>query len=89
MLVKLVDTKDETYWINPLYVRVLREKKGITEVHCVAGGGVMTGVIKIKEPIDEVAMQLNVGLLGENSLPPSVTDSSSSSNPAVNAALMG
>lgn len=92
MLVRLKDHKDETVWINPVYVRLLRQKKVYTEVYVVTGSGASTGLIKCKEPIDEIAMQINVGLLGESGLPPGAENAAmpaASSNPAINAALMG
>ncbi|MEO0512765.1 MAG: hypothetical protein AAF108_07705 [Planctomycetota bacterium] len=88
MLVKLFDIKDEVYWVNPAYVRVVREnpKKGYTEVHCVAGSGVATGIIKIRQPIDDVAMSLNVAMIGATDLPPASTESQAA-NPAAQAAI--
>lgn len=93
MLVKLVDHKGEAVWINPIYVRAIKAKKNLTEVYIVPGSGSATGVIKLEQPLDEVAMQVNVGLLGEDAIPPDLGADANATNPgvqsAVNAAMMG
>ncbi|MEO0482943.1 MAG: hypothetical protein AAF138_04920 [Planctomycetota bacterium] len=62
MLVELTDIKGETWWVNPAYVRVIREKKGRTEIW-VTGH---TTVIRVERPVAEVVTEISVALQGVN-----------------------
>lgn len=58
MLVKLTDTKGQDYWINPLYVRgLIQRKRDLTEVHIVLNASPWSGInsIKVPMPADELA----------------------------------
>lgn len=61
MLVKLTDTKGRAHWINPVYVRALREKRGVTEV-CIQIPGVIGTGLRVPQPMDDVAMTINVAM---------------------------
>ena len=89
MLAKLVDHKGDELWVNPIYVRLLREKKGITEMLLTSGPGASTGVVKIPQPLDEVAMTLNIAMVDPNELTPPENQAGgdAGSNAAISAAL--
>ncbi|MEM9066326.1 MAG: hypothetical protein AAGB51_12640 [Planctomycetota bacterium] len=58
MLFKVTDIKGDTRWINPTYVRLIRERKNRTEIW-VAGNSV---AIYVDRPLDEVANVINAAL---------------------------
>jgi len=61
MLVKLTDIKDKTYFINPLYVKGVAERKpGITEVYVNFGSMLDPKfLIKVSAPAEEVAAMIS------------------------------
>lgn len=92
MLVELTDVKGETWWVNPAYVRIMREKKGRTEIW-VTGN---TSTLKIERPLVEVATEISAALQAMSSL--SAVNASidqaqqaaqAASAAGVNAAVMG
>lgn len=87
MLVKLTDTKGRAHWINPVYVRALREKGGVTEV-CIQIPGMLGNGLRVPQPMDEVAMAINVAMPDVGGYPPdeSVEESQQA---AASAAAMG
>ncbi|TVQ30851.1 MAG: hypothetical protein EA376_11345 [Phycisphaeraceae bacterium] len=62
MLVKFIDTKGQTIWINPVHVRAVQQRKKVTEILLPFGGSTfnnMSGVIKVEEQADEVAGRIS------------------------------
>lgn len=86
MLVKLTDTRGRESWINPVYVRALREKSGVTEV-CIQIPGTLGNGIRVPKPMDEVAMAINVAMPDVSGLPPD--ESVEEAQAAAAAAAMG
>jgi len=76
MLVRLVDVKERTFWVNPTHVKMLQEdKKGHAEVVLSYGGGLGRNLtIKVDRPIDEVAEALNAGMPVVDLAPPGSFD---------------
>ncbi|MBX3363650.1 MAG: hypothetical protein KF866_02685 [Phycisphaeraceae bacterium] len=62
MLLKLIDAKGITHWVNPLHVKMLREKKGVTEVFITMNPSWPSPTLKIKEPIDTIAALINASM---------------------------
>ncbi len=55
MLVRFEDTKSKPIWINPVHVRMLRQKRHMTEIQT-PGSNMF---VKVRMPIDQVADMLN------------------------------
>ena len=55
MLVRFEDTKGKPVWINPVHVRMLRQKRDLTEIQTPGS----STFVKIRMPIDQVADMLN------------------------------
>lgn len=62
MLVKFTDVKGVNYWVNPLHVKMLREKKGLTEVFIVYNPGWASPSFKVKQSAEEVAALLDAAM---------------------------
>ncbi|MEZ6243827.1 MAG: hypothetical protein R3B57_12385 [Phycisphaerales bacterium] len=55
MLLKVIDTKGKTRWINAAYVKSLKSKGGVTEIE-VAG---WNSTVRVAHEMDEVAAVIN------------------------------
>lgn len=62
MLIRLTDIKNLTHWINPIHVKMLRQKKGVTEVFITINPSWVSPTIKTRIPIDELADMLNAAM---------------------------
>lgn len=62
MLVRFEDTKKNQIWINPIHVKMLRDKKSVTEIYISYQSAFGSGVLKVRMPIDEVAATLNAAM---------------------------
>ncbi|MCB9845146.1 MAG: hypothetical protein H6811_04060 [Phycisphaeraceae bacterium] len=62
MLVRLTDTKGRSAWINPIHVRLLREKKEITEVFITPVSLGVSPVLRVPMRMDDVAAMLNASM---------------------------
>lgn len=62
MLVKLTDTKGLTYWLNPIHVKMLREKKGVTEIFLTINSSWPSPNLKVKEPLDAIAAMISAAM---------------------------
>ncbi|MEQ8844076.1 MAG: hypothetical protein RIB58_04405 [Phycisphaerales bacterium] len=74
MLVRFLDVKQKVHWVNPIHVKVVTEdKKGVTliAIKHELGWGSVQPVIKTRQPVDEVAELLNVGMPDYVSFAPS------------------
>ncbi|MDX9910781.1 MAG: hypothetical protein RBS39_03010 [Phycisphaerales bacterium] len=70
MLVRFTDSKGKVLWINPVHVKVLQEKKDLTEIVVAYSPGMGTTTIKVAAPIDEVARLINAAMPGLLALAP-------------------
>ncbi|MCC6285162.1 MAG: hypothetical protein IT439_07670 [Phycisphaerales bacterium] len=70
MLVKFTDVKDVNYWVNPLHVKMLREKKGLTEIFIVYNPGWAAPSFKVKQSAEEVAALLDAAMPDAGALVP-------------------
>lgn len=61
MLVRLIDTKGRTLWINPVHVKFMREKRTTTEI-MMAATWASAPIAKIAMPMDEVAELFNAAM---------------------------
>lgn len=59
MLIKLIDHKDDVYWVNPAYVRGLLDKGRKGTVIDVSG---WSNNPRVNVPVDEVAGMINLVL---------------------------
>lgn len=64
MLVEVTDIKGQAWWVNPAYVRMMREKRGRTEIW-VTGH---TGVLKTERPIAELVTDISAALQGMSAM---------------------
>ncbi len=62
MLVRFEDTKGKPAWINPIHVKMLRQKKEITEVYVSGTPGWNSPYLKVRMAMDEVADMLNAAM---------------------------
>lgn len=64
MLIKVIDQKGKTIWVNPTYINGLREYRGGKCQFNVSGWG----MIVVNEPADDVAGSINLALHAEASM---------------------
>lgn len=62
MLVRFESTKGQGVWINPIHVRLLRDKKnGRTQIS-MTGNGMEATSVMVDMALDDVALLLNEGM---------------------------
>jgi len=64
MLIKVIDQKGKTIWVNPTYINGLRQYRGGKSQFNVSGWG----MIVVNEPPDDVAGSINLALHAEASM---------------------
>lgn len=65
MLLKITDNKGQDYWINPLYVRgLIQRKRDLTEVHIVLNVSPWSGISCLKVPMaaDQLASMIDAAM---------------------------
>jgi len=64
MLTKLTDVKGVEWWINPIHVKLIREKRGKSEVHMASPSvwGNQSPSLRVPIPADELAAVLNAAM---------------------------
>ncbi len=78
MLIPFTDIKGRTYYVNPVYVRVVQtNKKGQTEMCLTYSGSTWASsnvTITVDQPADQVVSELNAAMPLALDLPPSIQD---------------
>lgn len=64
MLIKVIDQRGKTTWVNPAYIRTLRKYRDRKSQISVSG----SGPIIVDEPLDDVAGSINLALHAEASM---------------------
>ena len=64
MLVKFTDSKGKVLWLNPIHVKVLQEKKDLTEIVVAYSPGMGSTTVKVAMAMDDVAALLNAAMPG-------------------------
>lgn len=62
MLVRFEDIKKNQIWINPIHVKMLRQKKDITEIFITFQRALGSPALKVRMPLEEVAATLNAAM---------------------------
>jgi len=91
MLVKLTDAKGNEVWINPIHVKLIREKRGKSEIHMAVGSawGAAPATLKIRVPAEELVAVLNAGMPDMAYVPDEETGMDQSGDAAAASAMMG
>ncbi|MCA9292313.1 MAG: hypothetical protein KDA20_00705 [Phycisphaerales bacterium] len=62
MLIKVVDTKNNDVWVNPLYVKSVTTKSGVTILRGSFGGSYNTSIIKTREDPQQLADRISAAM---------------------------